>query len=194
MNKWALKKKCWLTNKDLLWSTRNSGPALCGSLDGRGVWGRKDTYGWVPSLFTSDSHGTINWWCAVLGRSAVADSLRPHGLQPARLLCPWGCSRQYWSGCHCFLQVIFLMQGLNLCLQHCRQILYCWVTREARVVTTHHNLLLTSRYFLFRCWDIFINSSFYCIYHIHVFWTTSFTSHNKETGLRKKYFHPKHHK
>ena len=131
------------------------------------------------------------WWCAVLGPSAVADSLRPHGLQPARLLCPWGFSRQYWSGCHCLLQVIFLMQGLNLCLQHCRQILYCWVTREARVVTTHHNLLLTSRYFLFRCWDIFINSSFYCIYHIHVFWTTSFTSHNKETRLRKKIFSSK---
>ena len=26
-------------------------------------------------------------------------TLRPHGLQPARLLCPWGFSRQeYWSG------------------------------------------------------------------------------------------------
>ena len=30
------------------------------------------------------------------------DSLRPHGLQPARLLCPWGLSRQeYWSGLPC---------------------------------------------------------------------------------------------
>ena len=71
-------------------------------------------------------------------------------------------------GCHFFLQVIFLMQGLNLSLQHFRQILYRWATREARVVTTHHDLLLTSRYFLFRCWNIFINSSFYCIYRMHV--------------------------
>ena len=33
-------------------------------------------------------------FCAVLSRSVVSDSLRP-----ARLLCPWGFSRQeYWSG------------------------------------------------------------------------------------------------
>ena len=31
----------WITNKDLLCSTGNS--AECGSLDGRGVWGRLDT-------------------------------------------------------------------------------------------------------------------------------------------------------
>ena len=30
----------------------------------------------------------------VLGCSIMSDSLRPHGLQPARLLCPWGFSRQ----------------------------------------------------------------------------------------------------
>ena len=36
---------------------------------------------------------------AVLSHSVVSDSLRPHGLQPARLLRPWGFSRQgYWSG------------------------------------------------------------------------------------------------
>ena len=40
--------------------------------------------------------------CAVLSRLVVSDSLRPHGLQPARLLCPWGFSRQeYWSGLPC---------------------------------------------------------------------------------------------
>ena len=40
--------------------------------------------------------------CAVLSRSVVCDSLRPHGLKPSRLLCPWGFSRQeYWSGLPC---------------------------------------------------------------------------------------------
>ena len=34
--------------------------------------------------------------------SVMPDSLQPHGLQPARLLCPWGFSRQeYWSGLPC---------------------------------------------------------------------------------------------
>ena len=29
----------------------------------------------------------------------MSDSLQPYGLQPARLFCPWGLSRQeYWSG------------------------------------------------------------------------------------------------
>ena len=36
-----------------------------------------------------------------------------------------GFSRQgYWSGCHVLLQGIFLTQGSNLGLPHCRQILY----------------------------------------------------------------------
>ena len=35
----------------------------------------------------------------MLSCSVMSFSLRPHGLQPARLLCPWGFSRQeYWSG------------------------------------------------------------------------------------------------
>ena len=39
---------------------------------------------------------------AVLSHLVVSDSLRPHGLQPARLLCPWGFSRpEYWSGLPC---------------------------------------------------------------------------------------------
>ena len=34
----------------------------------------------------------------MLSHSVVSDSLGPHGPQPARLLCPWGFSRQeYWS-------------------------------------------------------------------------------------------------
>ena len=39
---------------------------------------------------------------AVLSHSAMSDSSWPHGLQTARLLCPWGFSRQeYWSGLPC---------------------------------------------------------------------------------------------
>ena len=38
----------------------------------------------------------------LLSHSVVSDSLRPNGLQPARLLCPWVFSRQeYWSGLPC---------------------------------------------------------------------------------------------
>ena len=39
----------------------------------------------------------IDWCCASC--SVESGSLRPHGLEPTRLFCPWGFSRQeYWSG------------------------------------------------------------------------------------------------
>ena len=38
----------------------------------------------------------------MLSCSVISDSLQPRGLQPTRLLCPWGFSRQkYWSGLPC---------------------------------------------------------------------------------------------
>ena len=38
----------------------------------------------------------------LVSHSVMSDCLRPHGLQPARLLCPWGFSRQeYWRGLPC---------------------------------------------------------------------------------------------
>ena len=50
---------------------------------------------------------------------------RPHGLQPARLLCPWDFPGQNTGvGRHALLQGIFLTQGSNSGLPHCRQILY----------------------------------------------------------------------
>jgi len=55
----------------------------------------------------------------------VSDSLRPHRLQPARLLCPWGFSNQeYWSGLLCPPPGDLPTQGLNPGLPHCRLILY----------------------------------------------------------------------
>ena len=64
--------------------------------------------------------------CVVLNRAVMSNSLQSHGLLPARLLCPWGFSRQeYWSGRHALLQGIYPTQGLNPSLPHCRQTLYC---------------------------------------------------------------------
>ena len=61
-----------------------------------------------------------------VSRSAMADSARPHGLQPARLLRPWGSpGKDTGVGCHALLQGIFPAQGSNPGLLHCRQILSC---------------------------------------------------------------------
>ena len=45
--------------------------------------------------------------------------LRPHGWQPARLLCPWHCpGKTTRVGCHFLLQGIFPTQGSNPRLLH----------------------------------------------------------------------------
>ena len=46
-----------------------------------------------------NSSSLLHMCPSVLSQSVVSDSLWPHGLQPIRLLCPCGFSRQeYWSG------------------------------------------------------------------------------------------------
>ena len=54
----------------------------------------------------------------------LCSSLWPHGLQPARLFCPWNSpGKNTEVGCHFLLQGIFPTQGSNPSLLHCRQIL-----------------------------------------------------------------------
>ena len=62
---------------------------------------------------------------AVFGGSVMSDSLQHHGLQPARLLCPWNSpGKNIGVGCHALLWGIFPTQGSNQSLLHCRRILY----------------------------------------------------------------------
>ena len=50
-----------------------------------------------------------------LSCSVVSFSLRPHGLEPARLLCPWDSpGKNAGVGCYALLQEVFLTQGSNL--------------------------------------------------------------------------------
>ena len=57
----------------------------------------------------------------------MSDSLWPHGLKPAWLLCPWDFPcKDTGVGCHFLLQGIFSTQGLSsslLHLLHCKRIL-----------------------------------------------------------------------
>ena len=63
--------------------------------------------------------------CVCVSHLVVSDSLRPRGLQLARLLCPWNSpDKNTGVGCHFFLQGIFPTQGSNSGLLHCRQMLY----------------------------------------------------------------------
>ena len=55
----------------------------------------------------------------------LSNSLRPHGLKPAKLLCPWNSPGMNTGvGYHALFQWIFPTQRLKLGLSHCRWILY----------------------------------------------------------------------
>ena len=61
-----------------------------------------------------------NWLLSCVQHFAV-----PWTVQPTRLLCPWDSpGKNTGVGIHYLLQGIFLTQGLNLGLPHCRKILY----------------------------------------------------------------------
>ena len=89
--------------------------------------------------------------------SAMSDSLRSHGLQPARLLCPWDFpGRDTGVVCHFLLQGIFPTQGLNLGLLHSRQIFYHLSHQEK---LTRHKLLERKNLILLKFLEFLLNSS-----------------------------------
>ena len=62
--------------------------------------------------------------CVCVSGSVVSNSLQLHRLWSTRLLCPWNSpGKNSGVGCHSLVQRIFLTQGSNLGLLHCRQIL-----------------------------------------------------------------------
>ena len=85
------------------------------------------------------------YMCACSVTLVLPNSSWPHGLEPARLLCPQDSpSKKTGVGCHFFLQGIFLTQGLNshlLWLLYCRWNLYHWATEEAHIcIYTMHKI------------------------------------------------------
>ena len=88
----------WLLQSVFLWNSKSRGP---------------DIILYLLISLVSVSH------------SVRSNSLWPHGLQPVRLLCPWGFpGKNTGVGCHFLLQGIFPFQESNPGLLHCRQILY----------------------------------------------------------------------
>ena len=69
------------------------------------------SWGAPPGSIQRSEYGIWSVYSVV---SVTSDSLRPRGLQPTRLLCPWGSpGKNTGVGCHAFLQGIFLTQGSN---------------------------------------------------------------------------------
>ena len=93
--------------------------------------------------------------------------LRPHGLQPVRLLCPWDFpSKNTGVGCHILLQGTFLIQGSNLPLL----CLLLWqldsLPQGCPCLCMHHHLIYHCS---FRCqgaliWTVKSNKKCLCLW------------------------------
>ena len=83
----------------------------------------------------------------LLSHVTYVDSVPPHDLQPARLLCPWdSLGKSTRVGCHALLQGVFPTQRSNLHLLHCRQILYHWATRKAHLYKLQRRTMCLQNY------------------------------------------------
>ena len=113
----------------LLPLSRFSCVQLCNPIDGSppgspipGILQARTLEHWSGLPFPSPVHESkkLKW-----SHSIMSDSPWPHGLQPTRLPRPWDFPvKSTGVGCHCLLLEIFLTQGLNPGLPHCRQTLY----------------------------------------------------------------------
>ena len=87
--------------------TQNSG--FCSQL-----WVLRANTGKLKKIPQSTLHyrAMLKAHVCVLSHSVMSDSLRPSGLQPARLLCPWNSPDENTGvGCHFLLQGVFSTQG-----------------------------------------------------------------------------------
>ena len=73
------------------------------------------------------------WIRYCISHSVASDSLPPHGLDPAKLLCPWdfpGISTELC--CHSLLQGIFLTRDQTWISHTAGRFFTIWATREAQ--------------------------------------------------------------
>ena len=105
--------------------TQGSGPSPCSSPVRQGVCESLCTRVCLQARTRRNRGQSSFSVLCVRSRSVESNSLRPLGLQPTTLLCPWDSSgKNPGVGCHFLLQGIFPIQGSNLGLLNCRWILY----------------------------------------------------------------------
>ena len=96
-----------------------------------------------------------------VSHSVVSDSLWPHGLQPTRLLCSWDSpDKNTGVGSYFLLRGMFLTQGSNPGLLHCRQILY-HLSHQKAPRYVYFTIILSKRCAFSTTLTLPLNSFFY---------------------------------
>ena len=112
----------------------------------------KDTMEFKKTTFPIKLINTYSWIkesseVVCVSHSFVSDTLRLHGLQSTRLLCPWNSlGKNTGVRCHSLLQGIFPTQGLNPGFCITGRFFIFWATREVVVgsVQFSHSVLFHS--------------------------------------------------
>ena len=95
----------WITRKMRKYSEKNKN--------------ENKTYNTVGSAWSSARTCACCTCVCTHARAQLCPTLQPHGLQPARLFCPWDSpGKNTGTGCHSLLQGIFPTQELNPRLLH----------------------------------------------------------------------------
>ena len=115
-----------------LWKVRDVNPAWTAWLQSKREW--RDANIHIHNIIVAQS-------CLTL--------CDPMDYSPTRLLCPWNApGKNTRVDSHFLLQGIFLIQELNPCLLHCRQILIQYIQQSSQLVRPQSSLSLLSPTFV----------------------------------------------
>ena len=124
--------KIWGVWWELLLHSSSSRDQVTQEIMGCPVWAKQCRHFRKVRRMRQDHCQRQKFWTFTYNKEIVVELLtllQPHRLQPTELLCPWDSpGKKTEVGCHFLLQGIFLTQGSNPCLLHCRRILYHWAT------------------------------------------------------------------
>ena len=118
-------------------------PTLCDPIDAANHappspgFSRQEHWSGLP--FPSPMHESEKWKSS---RSVVADFLRPHGLQPTRLLHPWDFpGKSTGVGCHCLLWIAPLVVTNSIASRHCQIFLREQIFSGLRIIGLFYDFI-----------------------------------------------------
>ena len=140
-----------MTNIFTLKTTRTDEECVCVNFTCTEALTKKPQLKWT--------HSILRPVCACVLVAQLCLTVRCSGLELSRLLCPWSSpGKNTGVGSQSFFQRIFLTQGSNPGVQHCRQVLF-HLSHQGRPTMTHqqHHLGTSSECRFLDCFPDLLN-------------------------------------
>ena len=129
-----------------------------------------------------DSWGPRQERVSSIGTSVLSDSVRPHGLQPTRLLRPWDFpGKSTGVGCHCLLPSFTLEDryfevNIKEIKLKSRQVVCQFHTNKCRSSINVHTFLVPTLFYMYWTFAVFAPTSISSFHHDFAVATMSFNS------------------